>query len=530
MTDAKYNSQDEKAHSTILLSLSDEVLYEVADEETAAGVWKKLEKLYMTKSLTNKLLLKQRLFSLRMKKGSALKDHLDALNSILMDLKNVEVKIDDEDAALILLVSLPPSFENFVNSFVVGKDTITLEDVRSSLHSRELRHQASGTLESQAVGLSVTDQDRGRHQTQKGKGKGRYKDRSKSRPRGSNPRDTCNYCKEEGHWKFNCPKLKEKGQVAAVAKDDSGSERDAVVFWGREVISELIIIVTMQVVGIGTIRIKMHDGVVRTLTDVRHVPDLKKNLISLGVLDSKGFKYTSENGVLRVSKGALVVMKATKDLTMLWHMRLGHMSEKGMVILSKRGLLDNHKVANLEFCEHCIIEKQKLFPAVKGWLDEDLDNYHLKELRCSTQCHTQMSMWIISRGVVLLILLMEYKVLRDFLLHRSSINNSARLSNKFGGFYFSFKFDISGLLHHVITTIAYRIRDKDTSQSKQNLQSSSMTFIHKTLIIPSVLDSCFISSTVSEVKRYSANMRRTDADFSHAPPNEYSPSPDDKKQ
>ncbi|GJZ17319.1 reverse transcriptase domain-containing protein [Tanacetum coccineum] len=112
-----------------------------------------------------------------------------------------------------------------------------------------------------------------------------------------------------------------------------------------------------------------------------------------------------------------------------------------------------------------------------------------------------MSMWIISRGVVLLILLMEYKVLRDFLLHRSSINNSARLSNKFGGFYFSFKFDISGLLHHVITTIAYRIRDKDTSQSKQNLQSSSMTFIHKTLIIPSVLDSCFISSTVSEVKR-----------------------------
>ncbi|GJX34177.1 hypothetical protein Tco_0245734 [Tanacetum coccineum] len=149
------------------------------------------------------------------------------------------------------------------------------------------------------------------------------------------------------------------------------------------------------------------------------------------------------------------------------------------------------------------------FPAVKGWLDEDLDNYHLKELRCSTQCHTQMSMWIISRGVVLLILLMEYKVLRDFLLHRSSINNSARLSNKFGGFYFSFKFDISGLLHQVITTIAYRIRDKDTSQSKQNLQSSSMTFIHKTLIIPSVLDSCFISSTVSEVKRLIQFMHTT---------------------
>ncbi|GJZ21356.1 hypothetical protein Tco_0558395 [Tanacetum coccineum] len=84
-----------------------------------------------------------------------------------------------------------------------------------------------------------------------------------------------------------------------------------------------------------------------------------------------------------------------------------------------------------------------------------------------------MSMWIISRGVVLLILLM---------------------------LGISFKFGISGLLHQVITTIADRIRDKDTSQSKQNLQSSSMTFIHKTLIIPSVLDSCFNSSTVCEVK------------------------------
>ncbi|GJY75086.1 hypothetical protein Tco_0479517, partial [Tanacetum coccineum] len=54
--------------------------------------------------------------------------------------------------------------------------------------------------------------------------------------------------------------------------------------------------------------------------------------------------------------------------------------------------------------------------------------------------------------------LVEYRVLIDLILHRSSINNSARLSNKFGGFYFIFKFGISGLLHQVITTIADRIR------------------------------------------------------------------------
>lgn len=105
MTNANYKLQEEKAHSTILLCLSDEVLYEVGDEETEKGVWEKLETIYMTKSLTNKLLFKQHLFSLRMKEGSSLKEHLDALNSILMDLKNVEVKIEHEDAALVLLVS-----------------------------------------------------------------------------------------------------------------------------------------------------------------------------------------------------------------------------------------------------------------------------------------------------------------------------------------------------------------------------------------------------------------------------------------
>nr|GEY50728.1 hypothetical protein [Tanacetum cinerariifolium] len=70
-----------------------------------------------------------------------------------------------------------------------------------------------------------------------------------------------------------------------------------------------------------------------------------------------------------------------------------------------------------------------------------------------------MLMWIVSRGGVLLIPLGHgYKVLIDLILHRSSINNRASLSNKFGGFYFIFKFGISGLLHQVVTTIADRIR------------------------------------------------------------------------
>ena len=43
-----------------------------------------------------------------------------------------------------------------------------------------------------------------------------------------------------------------------------------------------------KVVGIGTVRIRMFDGVVRTLGDIKHAPDLKRNVISLSTLDKKG--------------------------------------------------------------------------------------------------------------------------------------------------------------------------------------------------------------------------------------------------
>ena len=58
-----------------------------------------------------------------------------------------------------------------------------------------------------------------------------------------------------------------------------------------------------KTIGIGSVKIKRHDDVVRTLTNVRHVPDLKKNLISVGALDAKGFICNVGGGVMQVNKG-----------------------------------------------------------------------------------------------------------------------------------------------------------------------------------------------------------------------------------
>ena len=53
----------------------------------------------------------------------------------------------------------------------------------------------------------------------------------------------------------------------------------------------------------------MHDGTIRTLIDVRHVLEVIKNLISLGVLDSVSYKCITQSGVLKASKDISVVMK-----------------------------------------------------------------------------------------------------------------------------------------------------------------------------------------------------------------------------
>ena len=128
----------------------------------------------------------------------------------------------------------------------------------------------------------------------------------------------------------------------------------------------------------------MHDGIVRTIQEVRYVKGLKKNLLSIGQFDNLGLKTQISNGIMKVVKCALIVMKAEKtssklfvlqghtlkygdapvastnreESTIKWHHKLGHMSKRGIKILAERNLLPGLTSVNLPFCEHCVISKQ----------------------------------------------------------------------------------------------------------------------------------------------------------------------------
>ena len=105
MDEDDWKEIDGKAKATIILCLSDEVLYNVLNEDTAAGMWNRLESLYMTKSLSNKLYVKKQLYCLRMAEGTPILQHLNVFNKILNDLLALEVKMVEEDKAWILLSS-----------------------------------------------------------------------------------------------------------------------------------------------------------------------------------------------------------------------------------------------------------------------------------------------------------------------------------------------------------------------------------------------------------------------------------------
>lgn len=64
--------------------------------------------------------------------------------------------------------------------------------------------------------------------------------------------------------------------------------------------------------GIGQIKVYLEDGIERTLKDVKYVPQLRKNLISLGVLDSLRYSVRIEKGLMKVISGSLVALKEKK--------------------------------------------------------------------------------------------------------------------------------------------------------------------------------------------------------------------------
>jgi len=146
----------------------------------------------MKKSIENCLYLKKRIFHFQHKKGTSMNEHRNDFNKMIADLKTLDMEIDDKDKALLLLNSLPDTYEHLVTTLLYGKEKIKFIDMSNALVNNEYRKDQIVHKESTSESLTV----RGRTNPRRFRGQGRS--RSKSRGESSNRRylakDKCAFC------------------------------------------------------------------------------------------------------------------------------------------------------------------------------------------------------------------------------------------------------------------------------------------------------------------------------------------------
>jgi transposase InsO family protein len=420
-TNEDWNKMNRKAVGYIRQWIDQSVFHHVAKEVDAYSLWQKLESLYERKTAQNKAFVIRRLVNLKYKDGHSVTEHLSNFQGLLNDLSTMKLALDDEVQALLLLSSLPDSWETLVVSLSnsAPSGVITMSMVKDSMFNEEARRKEQG-ISSQSEAL-VTEK-RGRSKSRKPR---KYDSRDKSKGKSCSRSDIkCFFCGKLGHMKRECRKfkkeqLKEKGEEQKEEKDTAAVALDGDVViafdeayanitcdesrWVVDTAASFHITphrdffssytnghfgwvrmgneAKCKIVGMGDIQLETDIGCKLVLKDVRHVPEMRFNLISIWKLDDEGYHNYLGGGQWKLSKGSLSLAKGKKisslyktdarlvkgdavvveneNSTELWHKRLGHMSEKGLQILAKEQLLPNNKGMSLTPCTHCLIGKQR---------------------------------------------------------------------------------------------------------------------------------------------------------------------------
>ena len=128
---------------------------------------------------------------------------MNIFNQMVADLARLEVTIGDEDKAIILLCSLPSSYEHVITTLTYGKESIKTKNITAALLAREQRRKNNAVEAPQAEGLLV------RGEASRGNVEAKSKRKKKVQ---------CFKCGEWGHVK-ECPVKEANASVAASMGD-----------------------------------------------------------------------------------------------------------------------------------------------------------------------------------------------------------------------------------------------------------------------------------------------------------------------
>lgn len=109
----EWKDEDEKAKANLYLAVGDAELKQIRNCTTAREIWLKLESIFESKGPAKKASLWKRLMSHRLGEGGDVPRHVDKFFDIVDKLSELTVQVSTELQSIMLLHSLPDSFENF---------------------------------------------------------------------------------------------------------------------------------------------------------------------------------------------------------------------------------------------------------------------------------------------------------------------------------------------------------------------------------------------------------------------------------
>ncbi|XP_026673862.1 uncharacterized protein LOC113464999, partial [Ceratina calcarata] len=124
---------DRKAKADIILTLSSSEFCHIKNAETSKDVWTKLASVYESKGPAKTAYLLETLLFTKMHEGEDMAEHLNKYFDTVDKLKDLQVNIDGNLLTVLLLHSIPNTYENFRCAIKVRDNLPTPEMLKIKL-------------------------------------------------------------------------------------------------------------------------------------------------------------------------------------------------------------------------------------------------------------------------------------------------------------------------------------------------------------------------------------------------------------
>ena len=135
----KFVNRRDLALAIIVLSIDPSLLYLIGDPTDLAVVWDMLSNQFQKKMWANKLALRRRLHSLKLKEGQSVQEHIKQITEMFDELSVIGDKIENEDRVVYLLASLPESYEMLVTALEANTEVPDMATVTERLLYEECK-------------------------------------------------------------------------------------------------------------------------------------------------------------------------------------------------------------------------------------------------------------------------------------------------------------------------------------------------------------------------------------------------------